>query len=50
VWWVTRGSSSIWDVRELSRWLSSERYLSEGMPPRPYILDHGALHADMITM
>jgi hypothetical protein len=21
----------------------------EGMPPRPYILDHGALHADMIT-
>jgi hypothetical protein len=21
----------------------------EGMPLRPYILDHGALHADMIT-
>jgi hypothetical protein len=24
VWWVTRGSSSIRDVRELSRWLSGE--------------------------
>jgi hypothetical protein len=22
----------------------------EGVPPRPYILDHGALHVDMITM
>jgi hypothetical protein len=22
---------------------------SEGVPPRPYILDRGALHADMIT-
>jgi hypothetical protein len=25
------------------------RYVFEGMPPRPYILDRGALHADMIT-
>jgi hypothetical protein len=46
---VTRGFSSIRDVRELSRWLSGERYVFEGMPPRPYILDRGALHADMIT-
>ena len=23
--------------------------LSEGVPPRPYILDCGALHADMIA-
>jgi hypothetical protein len=22
----------------------------DGVPPRPYILDHGALHAGMITM
>jgi hypothetical protein len=41
------GSSNIRDVRELSRWLSSEISF-EGMPPRPYILDRGALHADMI--
>jgi hypothetical protein len=36
------------DTRELSRRLMSELSL-EGVPPRPYILDHGALHADMIT-
>jgi hypothetical protein len=23
--------------------------LFDGVPPRPYILDRGALHADMIT-
>jgi hypothetical protein len=50
VWWVTRRFSSIEDVRELGGWLSSEIYLFEGMPPRPYILDRGALHVDMITM
>jgi hypothetical protein len=48
VWWVTRRFSSIEDVRELSGWLSNEIYF-EGMPPRPYILDRGALHVDMIT-
>jgi hypothetical protein len=36
------------DTRGLSKWLKSEMS-SEGVPPRPYILDHGALHADMIT-
>jgi hypothetical protein len=36
------------DTRELSRRLRSE-LLFEGVPPRPYILDRGALHADMIT-
>jgi hypothetical protein len=46
VWWVTREFSSIRGVRELNRWLSSEMF--EGMPPRPYILDRGALHVDMI--
>jgi hypothetical protein len=23
---------------------------SEGLPPRPYIFDRGAIHVDMITM
>jgi hypothetical protein len=36
------------DTRELSKWLMSEMS-SEGVPPRPYILDRGALHVDMIT-
>jgi hypothetical protein len=36
------------DTRELSRRLMRE-LLFEGVPPRPYILDCGALHADMIT-
>jgi hypothetical protein len=35
------------DARELSRRLMSE--LFDGVPPRPYIFDRGALHADMIT-
>jgi hypothetical protein len=35
------------DARELSRLLMSE--LFDGVPPRPYILDCGALHVDMIT-
>jgi hypothetical protein len=48
VWWVTREFSSIRGVRELNRWLSSEMFF-EGLPPRPYILDRGALHVDMIT-
>jgi hypothetical protein len=37
------------DARELSRWLMSELFF-DGVPPGPYILDHGALHASMITM
>jgi hypothetical protein len=36
------------DARELSRRLMSQ-LLFEGVPPMPYILDRGALHADMIT-
>jgi hypothetical protein len=36
------------DARELSRWLMSDLF-SDGVPPMPYILDRGALHADMIT-
>jgi hypothetical protein len=36
------------DTRELSKWLRSEMSL-EGVPPRPYILDCGALLVDMIT-
>jgi hypothetical protein len=29
--------------------MAKEGDVFEGMPPRPYILDRGALHADMIT-
>jgi hypothetical protein len=36
------------DTRELSRRLMSDLSF-EGVPPRPYILDRGALHVDMIT-
>jgi hypothetical protein len=43
-----RGFSSMGDAREWSRRLRSEMSF-EGMPPRPYILNRGALHADMIT-
>jgi hypothetical protein len=48
MWWVTKEFSSMKDARELSRRLMSE-LLFEGVPPRPYIIDHGALHVDMIT-
>jgi hypothetical protein len=37
------------DARELNRWLMSDLSF-DGVPPRPYILDRGALHAGMITM
>jgi hypothetical protein len=30
-------------------WLSNRVDRSEGVPPRPYILDRGAVHMDMIT-
>jgi hypothetical protein len=29
--------------------MANERGVFDGVPPRPYILDHGAIHADMIT-
>jgi hypothetical protein len=45
---LQRESSSFRDARELNRWLSREMCF-EGMLPRPYILDRGALHTDMIT-
>ena len=48
MWWVTGGFSSMKDAREWSRWLMSDLSF-DGVPPRPYILDRGALHADMIT-
>jgi hypothetical protein len=32
-------------------WVASSGFdRSEGVPPRPYIFDRGAIHADMITM
>jgi hypothetical protein len=38
--------------RMLENWVDGYvvRSLFEAMPPRPYILDRGALHVDMITM
>ena len=36
------------DTRELSEWIKGGMS-SEGVLPRPYIFDHGALHVDMIT-
>jgi hypothetical protein len=37
------------DKRELGVWLKGEIF-SEGVLPRPYIFDCGALHANTITM
>jgi hypothetical protein len=32
-------------------WMASSEFdRSEGVPPRPYIFDRGAIHADMIIM
>jgi hypothetical protein len=36
------------DAREWSRWLMNDIPF-DGVPPRPYILDCGVLHACMIT-
>jgi hypothetical protein len=42
MWWVTR-KSPVWrKASEQSRWSIDG---NDGVPPRPYILDHGALHA-----
>jgi hypothetical protein len=48
MWWVTGGFSSMKEAREWNRWLMSDLSF-DGVPPRPYILDRGALHAGMIT-
>jgi hypothetical protein len=50
MWWVTRELSSARNVESWGRWLSSEIDRSDGVPPRPYIFDRVAIHADMITM
>ena len=39
-----------WWMRLQGGWLSNRVDRSEGVPPRPYILDCGAIHVDMITM
>jgi hypothetical protein len=36
------------DAREWRRWLMNDLSF-DGVPPRPYTLDRGALHACMIT-
>jgi hypothetical protein len=35
------------DAREWSKWLMSDLPF-DGVPPRPYMIDRGALHADMM--
>jgi hypothetical protein len=50
MWRITRELSSARNVESCGRWLGSEIDRSEGVPPRPYILDRGALHADMIAV
>jgi hypothetical protein len=42
MWWVTGGFSSMKNAREPSRWLVNDPF-SDGVPPRPYISDRGAL-------
>jgi hypothetical protein len=49
MWWVTREFSGVGNVESWGGWLSSEFDRSEWVPPRPYMLDRGAVHADMIT-
>jgi hypothetical protein len=34
------------NARKWSRWLMND-LLFDGVPPRPYIIDRGALHVDM---
>jgi hypothetical protein len=50
MWWITRELSNAGNVESWGGWLSGEIDRSEGVPPRPYIFDRGAIHADMITM
>jgi hypothetical protein len=45
---LQRGFSSIGNVESWCGGLSNEVDRLEGVPPRPYILDRGALHVDMI--
>jgi hypothetical protein len=48
-WWTRLQESSL-SAESERRWLSNRVDRSEGVPPRPYILDRGAIHVDMITM
>jgi hypothetical protein len=50
MWWITREFSSARDVESWGRWLGNLIDPPEGVPPRLYILDRGALHADMIEV
>jgi hypothetical protein len=45
-----QGSSLTLELESWGGWLSGEIDRSEGVPPRPYIFDREAIHADMITM
>ena len=46
---VTKELSELGNAESRCGWLSNRVDRSEGVPPRPYILDRGAIHVDMIT-
>jgi hypothetical protein len=46
--WFTGKLFGMRDTREWSRWLMNDLPF-DGVPPRPYIIDRGALHAGMMT-
>jgi hypothetical protein len=46
---VTRELLWVENTKSWCGWLSNRVDRSEGVPPRPYILDRGAIHVDMIT-
>jgi hypothetical protein len=49
MWWVTGEFSCMKDAREWIRWLMNDLPF-DGVPPRPYIFDRGALHVCMIII
>jgi hypothetical protein len=45
---LTREFSDMRNAREWGKWQMNDLSF-DGVPPRPYIIDHGALHAHMMT-
>jgi hypothetical protein len=46
---VTREHLWVENTENWCGWLSNRVDRSEGVPPRHYILDRGAIHVDLIT-
>jgi hypothetical protein len=47
--WLTREFSDMRNAREWGKWQMNDLSF-DAVPPRPYIIDRGALHAHMMTM